>query len=177
LKVKGGMNFKGHRVLHLRDLTPDHVDHLERELLRHKPTVLLINSGGGDILLGHRLCAAISNHRKVIAIVTGVCSSMALPVLLSCSERYALRGARFHLHSVSCKKKIKYLDFERKRRAARKRRMWLAQQKAFENSIAQKTSLSPKKVRRYCRRRKALSAKKALACGIIDAICGLVLSI
>lgn len=66
-----------------------------------KEVVLHINSGGGDVLQGLSIIAAINNcKKKTIGIVEGVAGSMAGVILASCNYTKALDYSKIMLHSV-----------------------------------------------------------------------------
>lgn len=67
-----------------------------------EPINIFIDTFGGEVNAGFSIITAIKQSQtKVRGVVTGVCYSMGVPILIACDERHSSTFATLMLHSVS----------------------------------------------------------------------------
>lgn len=96
-------------------------------LPEREPIVLEINSLGGELLSGFQIITAIENSETpIIGSVTGMCASMAIPILASCDVRTGTEYSTYMIHDVSSGFSGKHTES----------RNWLNQQDVLRETMA-----------------------------------------
>lgn len=135
------------------------------EIIERTPITIYINCLGGDLGNGFALMDVIcSSKTPIIGVVLGYAYSMALPILLSCHERYCYPNSMMLLHdgevtlnNSGSKIKDQY-DFITK------------QENRLRNFILKNSKITEKQLEKNWRNEWFMDSETALSLGIVDKI-------
>lgn len=104
-------DIKARKLYLTGEIYSDNADEISKLIMRYnkedvgKPVeerqriILYINSVGGDVFQGFEIIDSIvASKTPVVCVVTGVCYSMAVPILAVCHKRYSFGTASFLIH-------------------------------------------------------------------------------
>ena len=137
---------------------------------RDKLTIkFIVDSGGGSIISGFRLCDGIkwynnNTNVKVVGYANGMCASMAVPILLSCHEKYMTPNSTLMIHSLSSFSGGNYHQLQDMMK------FYTDLQEKLTTYIANNSKIKEEKVRELMKRESYLTTEEALDYGLIDGI-------
>lgn len=144
---------------------------------RGERITLLIDSDGGEYEEGRWLVDQIEAMGiEATGIAIGKCSSMAIPLLLVCKRRLALRGARFFFHNNSGS--FKYKSGESFRSVTKRLRQQMKEsrimQSDYSSFCARRMGVSPQRIMQLIqdgeKENKYIHVKEAKKLGMIHEI-------
>ncbi|KKP89018.1 MAG: hypothetical protein UR93_C0004G0011 [Berkelbacteria bacterium GW2011_GWA2_35_9] len=133
-----------------------------------KPIIVVINSCGGDLGSAYKIAQYLQN-RSATAIVTGVCNSATIPILLACSKRYCLPTATIFFHSLKMNLNLKIIDFLDKTSTDSQIERALEIHNTYVNLIASQVPLEPEDITQFMREEIVLKPSIAIELGFLDA--------
>lgn len=132
------------------------------------PITLIINSGGGNAIVGMALINAIqSSNTPVIGVCLGICASMAFGIFAVCHTRLSVPDATFMVHDgYECQSLT----------TATKAKDWSKFSPRLENryykAIASRTKFTVKELEEICPHDNWYFADDLVDMGMVDAIIG-----
>lgn len=129
--------------------------------------ILIINSGGGDVLAGNDMAYTISQYSgETIADISGFCGSAASIISCSAKKVRAYPSAMYMIHNVSGGARGDYNEMDRQSEILRKANS------AISILYQQKTGRTEKELLSLMNKESWFNAKEAKEYGFVDEIIG-----
>ena len=162
------ISFKGKRIILItNEISYNLWEKITRSRSK-KPIIVIINSCGGDLDSAYKIAQYFQNH-SVTAIITGVCNSATIPILLACSKRYCLPSATIFFHSLTMNLNLKIIDFLDEADIDSRIEKALEIHTNYVNLISSQVLLEPEEITQFMREEKVLRFSRAIELGFLDA--------